>query len=87
MTRRTVVWVSAAEAELAEIWLASASRDRVTSASHAIDQSLRQEADSAGNPLAEGLRALDVSPLRVLFEILDDDRMVRVLKVKQMAQP
>jgi len=87
MTRRTVVWVSDAEAELAEIWLASASREHVTSASHTIDQALRQDADSAGNPLAEGLRALDAPPLRVLFEILDDDRLVRVLKVKQMAQP
>ncbi len=86
MTRRTVVWVSDAETELAEIWLASASRDRVTSASHAIDVALAQDAESVGSPLAEGLRAFDEPPLRVLFEILDQDRMVRVLKVKQIAQ-
>ena len=86
MTRRTVVWVSDAETELAEIWVESASRDRVTLASHAIDLALGQEASSVGSPLAEGLRALDEPPLRVLFEILDDDRLVRVLKVKQIAQ-
>jgi hypothetical protein len=40
MTRRAVVWVADAEAELAEIWLASASRDRVASASQAIDSAL-----------------------------------------------
>lgn len=84
MTRRTVVWVSSAEAELAEIWLASASRELVTSATYAIDQALARDAESAGNPLAEGLRAFDSPPLRVLFEILDDDRLVRVLKVKQI---
>lgn len=84
MTRRTVVWVSDAEAELAEIWLASESRDRVTSASHAIDLALTQNAESVGSPLAEGLRAFDQPPLRVLFEVLDDDRLVRVLKVKHV---
>ena len=65
MTRRTVVWVSDAEAELAEIWLASESRDGVTSASHAIDLALGQNADSVGSPIAEGLRAFDEPPLRV----------------------
>lgn len=82
MTRRTVVWVSDAESELAEIWLASKSRDRVTSESNAIDSALSNDAESAGSPLAEGLKALDEPPLRVLFEILDEDLMVRVLKVK-----
>jgi hypothetical protein len=87
MKRRTVVWVSDAEAELAEIWLASESRDRVASASHAIDFALAQNAASVGSPLTEGLRAIDEPPLRVLFEILDDDRLVRVLKVKQITHP
>ena len=82
MTRRTIVWVSDAESELAEIWLASESRDRVTVAANAIDFALRADAESAGSPLAEGMRAVDEPPLRVLFEILDQDRMVRVLKVK-----
>jgi hypothetical protein len=85
MTRRTVVWVSDVEAELAEIWLASTSRDRIASASQAIDSTLANDAESAGIILAEGLKAVDEPPLRVLFEILERDRMVRVLKVKQIA--
>ena len=85
MTRRTVVWVTAAEAELADIWLASASRAGVTSASRAIDIALTENAESLGSPLAEGLIAYDEPPLRVLFEILDDDRIVRILKVKPIA--
>jgi hypothetical protein len=76
MTRRTVVWVTAAEAELAAIWLASASRSAVTSASRGIDIVLSENAESVGSHLAEGLIAYEDPPLRVLFEILDDDRMV-----------
>jgi hypothetical protein len=74
--------VSDAESELAQIWLESVSRDSVTSAANAIDTALANDAESAGSPLAEGMNALDVPPLRALFEILEEDRMVRVLKVK-----
>ena len=31
----------------------------------------------------EGLRAFDVGPLRVLFELSEGDRLVRVLKIKR----
>jgi hypothetical protein len=60
-------------------------RRRVTSASRAIDVALSENAESIGSPLVEGMMAYDEPPLRVLFEILDDDRLVRVLKVKQIA--
>lgn len=84
MTRRTVVWAAGAEAELAEIWLAAAKRNEVASASQAIDSTLADNADSSGVMLAEDLKALDLPPLRVIFEIQDDDRMVRILKVKRI---
>jgi len=40
---------------------------------------------SGWHPRREGLIAYDEPPLRVPFEILDDDRMVRILKVKPIA--
>ena len=86
MTRRTVVWVSEAEQELAQIWMESVARDEVASASRAIDLVLSNDAESVGNLLAEELRSLDAPPLRVLFEILDKDALVRVLKVKRITQ-
>jgi hypothetical protein len=86
MTRRTVVWIPSAERELAELWLASSMRDRITMAVDAVDSALSQDAEAVGSPLAEGLFALDEPPLRVLFEILDQDRMVRVLTVKEALQ-
>lgn len=84
MTRHTVIWVTDAEAELAEIWLTSKNQNEVASASQAIDATLGNRAESAGVMLSEGLKALEEPPLRVLFEILEADRMVRILKVKQI---
>jgi hypothetical protein len=82
MTRRTVVWVTDAESELTELWLLSKSRNQISVASQSIDATLGAHAESVGVVLSEGMKALDEPPLRVLFEILDEDRMVRILKVK-----
>ena len=49
-----------------------------------IDLKLAENAESAGIVLAEGLKAIEEPPLRVLFEIQHDDGMVRILKVKQI---
>lgn len=83
MTRRTVVWVPSAERELADIWLSAPLRDHVTAAVNAIDSALSDDAELFGSPLTEGLYAINELPLRVLFEILDEDRLVRVLMVKE----
>lgn len=85
MTRRMVVWVTDAESELTELWLLSKSRNQISQASQSIDATLREHAGSVGVVLSEGLKAHDEPPLRVLFEILDDDQMVRILKVKLIA--
>lgn len=80
--RRTVLWVTSAEGELAEIWMASFSRNDVAAASQSIDARLTDDAESNGVRLSEGLWAIEESPVRVIYEILDDDRVVRILKVK-----
>lgn len=82
MTKRTVIWTREAEAELAEIWLASGTRKLVTYASSQIDAALKHQAEVYGSSLAEGIWALDEPPLRVLYEILDADCVVRILQVK-----
>ena len=53
MTRRTVVWIPSAEKDLADIWLASSLRNKVTAAVDAIDLAHAQDAEAVGNPLAE----------------------------------
>jgi plasmid stabilization system protein ParE len=84
MTRRTVIWVPEAEHELGEIWLAAADRDAVASAADTIDALLKTNAEILGSELAEGLKGFDCEPLRVLFEIIEEDALVRVLTIKRV---
>jgi mRNA-degrading endonuclease RelE of RelBE toxin-antitoxin system len=83
MTRYTVVWPQSALEELADIWINSAQRNAVTSALAEIDRELAEDAPRKGLELSEGLRACYAEPLRVLFAVRDDDRIVEVLRVKR----
>jgi plasmid stabilization system protein ParE len=83
MTRYTVVWSRSALDELVEIWLKSSDRNALTSAVRVIDAQLADDASSKGVELSEGLRAFFAAPLRVLFFVEDDDRVVEVLRVKR----
>ena len=83
MIRYTVVWVEDAQDELAELWTAATDRDAVTTATHAIDKELAEDPENKGVELSEGLRALYQFPLRVLFLVRDEDRIVDVLRVKR----
>ena len=84
MTRYTVVWTQSAQDELAELWLMAQDRDAVTSAAHAIDQELTQDAPSKGQELHEGLRFLTISPLKVIFTASAEDRAVEVVRTRTM---
>ena len=77
-----VFWTPEAEDELADAWLAAADRAAVTDASHRIDQQL------ASNPFACGFarnasvnRTVVDRPLAADYEIIEDDKKVRVLGV------
>ena len=85
MTIFTVVWTPQAENELIDIWLASHERAAVTEATTAIDRELRVDPNGKGEELHEGLRAFQVFPLRVLFEIHVENRIVKVLRVTNLA--
>ena len=84
MTPYTVVWVQSVEDELVEIWLAANDRNVITSATHLVDQELGTDADSKGENVAEGLRALTVPPLRVIFTVSTTDRLVEVVRVARL---
>ena len=83
MKRLTVVWVESAEQELASIWLAFPDRNKVSMATHEIDQALKRDAIGEGVELCEGLYAIERSPLRAIFELLSEDKIVRVVKIKR----
>ena len=82
MIRYTVVWHLEARDELAEIWTDSEDRSAVAAAADLIDRQLAADAVEKGLELSEGLRALFVPPLRVLFAVREDDRLVEVLWVR-----
>jgi hypothetical protein len=83
MTRYTVVWHGSAQAELADLWIGSRDRNAVTAAAHFIDVELSLDAAAKGVELSEGLRAL-FAPLRDLFVVIEGDRVVEVLRVRQL---
>ncbi len=84
MTRYSVVWVRSAQDELTELWLNAPDRNAVTTAAHAIDQELREDAPVKGSELSEGLRSLFTPPLKAIFTVRDDDRIVEVLRVRSI---
>jgi len=81
MTLYTVVWHFDAQDQLAEIWLASSSRNAVTQAAHRIDTILGTNPDSKSRPIADNLRKLTVAPLQVLFAVSESDRIVKIIDV------
>jgi plasmid stabilization system protein ParE len=78
----TVRWVPIAEQELAAIWLASADREAVTRAAHRLDQRLRTTPFSLGESRQSSLSRIAFEPpLAIEFEVIEDDKKVRVLAV------
>ena len=83
-TRYTVVATDEATDELTTLWLNNPSQRRaITNASHALEAALRNDADQKGIPAQSAahpsLCAPDHEPLRVLFEVSELDRLVRLL--------
>jgi hypothetical protein len=81
MTRFTVVRHEDARDELARLWMEATHRQAVRSAADAIDRDLAVDAPLKGGAIPDGLRQLTVPPLRVLFAVSEEDRMVRILEV------
>lgn len=79
----TVTWDPDAQDELARIWMASQFPNSVTRASHQIDQILRVSASKAGEA-AGTWRRITVDPLEVIYKVVPDDCLVRVLWVKEV---
>jgi hypothetical protein len=64
--------------------MAAADRGAVAAAANAIDIELSEDAGLKGIDLSEGLRILFAPPLRVLFTVREDDRVVEVLWVRRL---
>jgi hypothetical protein len=77
----TVVWKPAAEAELAEIWTLAADKRSIAAAANEIDVRLAIQPETLGESRSGAIRVWLVGPIGVTYEIIPDDRIVRVLDV------
>ncbi len=77
----TVTWTRAALEELARIWNLAADRGAVAAASNEIDRLLAASPGSVGESRGGHARVMFARPLGVDYEVLDEDRTVRVLTV------
>lgn len=77
-----VFWTPDSQDELANSWLAAPDRNAVTAASHRLDQALADDPYSIGFARDASINrtAIDL-PLGIEFEIIEDDKKVRVLRV------
>jgi hypothetical protein len=65
---------------LADVWLIATDPDAVATAAQAIDTELGENAPLKGNGLSEGLRSLFSPPLKAIFAVREEDRIVEVLR-------
>jgi len=77
----TVLWVLAAEHELARLWMDAGQRYSVSGAANEIEKRLAANPGNEGESRSRGQRILLIPPLGVTYEIAEDDRIVRVLDV------
>ncbi len=78
----TVTWMPSAEQQLAHLWMNASDRQAVADSANRIDRTLKHHADTKGEPLGPFLALYD-EPLSVLYMLDAEDRMVRVIQVRQ----
>ena len=83
MNRFTVVWTTEAVEQLTEIWLVATDRETIVSAAESIDLELAVDPFWNSRELSEGLRSLVLPPLRIVFSINLEDRLVEVARISR----
>jgi hypothetical protein len=77
-----VFWIAEAEQELAAAWLAFPDRNAVTQAANLLDKQLRVDPLHTGESRQSSVRRIAFEPpLGIEFEVIEDDKKVRVLGV------
>jgi len=77
----SIVWQSRAEQDLAALWLSASDRSEINSACNRIEQLLQNRPATVGEWLYGTTRVLIVVPLAVAFDVIEDDKVVRVLTI------
>jgi hypothetical protein len=78
----TVIWEPHAENDLTRAWLAAADQLAVTQAAHRLDLALARHPFAIGRPRNSSVNRTAVDlPLGDDYEIIEDDKTVRVVRV------
>jgi hypothetical protein len=80
----SVEWDDDVVAALTALWLQATDRQAVTAAQATIDRVLAANPLGSGYPVSEGLYAIEVPPLRAQYEVLPNDRVVKVVSVRRL---
>jgi len=80
----TVTWKPSVKERLAEIWMTAPDRKAVTTAADAVDGLLRDNPLQQGESRSGDIRVLIVSPLAVVYEVRNEDRLVEVLAIRHV---
>ena len=83
----TVVWSQNAINELLQLWSESSNRQLITRAADAIDPTLRIDPVLRGETYTVSTRLLTIPPLLVLYRVIEQDRMVRILSIQPAPPP
>lgn len=81
MNRFTVTWWDDALQQLAQLWIDTDVRGALNAATAEIEAQLSRRPHLKGQEVAEGLRRIDVHPLRAYFVVSENDRSVEVVAV------
>lgn len=84
MTRYTVVWHETAQDKLAAIRLRAQDRAAVSTAANTVDRELGEDASAKGSHVVANSYEFTVLPLRVLYQVSELDRLVKVAGVKRV---
>jgi hypothetical protein len=78
-----VDWEEDVLSALASLWLFAADRAALTQAQASVDRLLAKDPIGNGIALSEGIYAIEVPPLRVLYEVNEGARSVKVVAAKR----
>jgi hypothetical protein len=82
----TVLWDPDVEQDLASLWMNAPDRAAVTAAADRIDELLKTDPEQQGESRINEWRLLTVAPLGILFQVFEEDRIVRVIQVWRFRQ-
>lgn len=78
----TIIWEPPAENDLAAVWVRAADRNAVTAAAHRLDQDLARDPYGRGFPVGSPqTRTAAEWPLGIDYDIVEDDKLVRIVRV------